>query len=124
MLWTVSKGIRKADVVLCPDGTGTYRVGEVLGEYYYVPGEVLPHRRKVRWLDTTIDRTAMSESLRHSSGSPGTVANISKHRDEIEALLGQAGTIAKTVVVSGDEEIEDPIAFAMEQHLEEFLVAN
>ena len=32
-LWTVSKGIRKADVVLCPDGTGKYRVGEVTGDY-------------------------------------------------------------------------------------------
>src|SRR2546426_10595559 len=26
-LWTVAKGMRKADIVLCPDGTGVYRVG-------------------------------------------------------------------------------------------------
>ena len=27
-LWTVSKGIQKGDIVLCPDGTGSYRVGD------------------------------------------------------------------------------------------------
>ena len=26
-LWTVAKGINQGDIVLCPDGTGTYRVG-------------------------------------------------------------------------------------------------
>jgi restriction system protein len=36
-LWTVSKGIANGDVVLCPDGSGHYRVGEVNGEYFYQP---------------------------------------------------------------------------------------
>src|SRR5713226_1069484 len=40
-LWTVSKGIKKGDVVLCPDGSGRYRVGEVTGDYAYEPGKVL-----------------------------------------------------------------------------------
>lgn len=35
MLWTISKGLLKEDMVLCPDGTGRYRVGEVSGDYYY-----------------------------------------------------------------------------------------
>ena len=46
-LWTVSKGILVGDVVLSPDGSGRYRVGEVTGEYYYAPGQVLFHRRPV-----------------------------------------------------------------------------
>jgi len=50
-LWTVSKGIQKGDVVLCPDGTGKYRVGEVSGDYYYEPGKILFHRRPVTWLN-------------------------------------------------------------------------
>src|SRR3954454_14170065 len=33
--WTICKGIR--DIVLSPDGSGSYRVGEVTGPYYYVP---------------------------------------------------------------------------------------
>ena len=44
-LWTVSKGIKKGDFVLCPDGGGSYHVGEVTSDYYYAPGQVLMHRR-------------------------------------------------------------------------------
>ena len=33
-LWTVSKGIQKDDIVLSPDGAGSYRVGKVVGDYY------------------------------------------------------------------------------------------
>ena len=36
-LWTVSKGIRQGDIVLCPDGAGSYRPGEVIGDCYTRP---------------------------------------------------------------------------------------
>ncbi len=39
-LWTVSKGIKKGDIVLCPDGSGQYRIGEVSGDYSYEPGKI------------------------------------------------------------------------------------
>jgi restriction system protein len=106
--------------VLCPDGAGTYRVGEVTGEYFYRPGEHLPHRRNVRWLSQTIRRDEMSEPLRNATGSIGTVANISGYVDEIERLLGDP----TRAVVSTDPSVEDPSAFAMEKHLEDFLVQN
>ena len=121
-LWTVSKGIKKSDIVLCPDGTGAYRPGEVIGDYYYAAGQVLPHRRKVRWFDRTIPRTSMSEVLQNSTGSIGTVSNITDHHVEIERLLGEVS--APTAIVSASPDIEDPVAFAMENHLEAFLVAN
>jgi restriction system protein len=120
-LWTVSKGIHTADIVLCPDGSGIYRVGEVSGGYYYKPGEILFHRRPVTWLSAAIDRSAMSDALRHSTGSIGTVSDISRHREEIEKLLGGA---TAPMLVSTDSTIEDPAAFALEEHLEEFLVKN
>lgn len=120
-LWTVCKGIHVADIVLCPDGMGAYRVGEVKGEYYYKPGEPLSHRRPVTWLSVTIDRATMSDALRHSTGSIGTVSNISHHREEIERLLGG---VAAPTLVSTDATVEDPSAFALEEHLEEFLVKN
>jgi len=41
---------------------------------------------------------------------------------EIEQLLGGAPAVAP--IVSGDPDIEDPVAFAMEKHLEAFLVQN
>lgn len=120
-LWTVSKGILKGDIVLCPDGSGRYRVGEITGDYSYASGSILPHRRPVRWLSQTLDRSDMSMALKNSSGSIGTVSDLSKYRDEIEKLIG--GIPAPTLI-STDATVEDPSAFAMEKHLEDFLVQN
>lgn len=120
-LWTVSKGIRKSDIVLCPDGSGGYRVGEVIGDYFYAPGESIPHRRPVRWLSTTIDRADMSAALKNSTGSIGTVSTITQYESEIEKLIGGA---AAPTLISTDETVEDPAAFALERHLEDFLVQN
>lgn len=125
-LWTVSKGINVGDIVLCPDGTGSYRVGEVAGDYYYAQGNILPHRRKVRWLATTIARSAMSEAFQNSTGSIGTVVGlgaIANYRDELDRLLGDA-SIQRVLTVVSAPDVEDPVAFAMEKHLEAFLVAN
>lgn len=121
-LWTVAKGIQKGDAVLCPNGDGSYRAGEVTGDYYYADEQVLPHRRRVTWLPVTIPRSSMSEGLQRSTGSIGTVSNVDRHHVEIEALLGQATALPP--IVATDPEIEDPVAFAMERHLEDFLVAN
>lgn len=121
VMWVVCKGIVQGDIVLCPDGTGTYHVGEVTGDYVYVPGVTLPHQRSVHWLPSTIERSSMSEALRNSTGSAGTVCDIRHYRDEIESLIGGA---THSNLISADETIEDPIAFAMEKHLEDFLVKN
>lgn len=120
-LWTVSKGIQKGDIVLCPDGMGKYRVGEVSGGYYYEAGGILSHRRPVTWLNVTIDRAAMSEALRNSTGSIGTASNITKHSEEIEKLLGG---VSAPKLISTDASVEDPSSFALEEHLEDFLVEN
>lgn len=120
-LWTVSKGIQIGDLVMCPDGAGKYRVGEVSGNYRYQAGGVLPHRRPVMWLNTTVDRAAMSEALRNSAGSIGTASNITKHSEELRTLLGDA---SEPTLVSTDATIVDPTSFALEEHLEEFLIKN
>jgi restriction system protein len=86
-LWTVSKGLQTGDVVLCPNGKGQYHVGTINGGYYYQPGDVLPHRRPVTWQAVLIDRSAMSQPLRNSTGSILTVAKVSGYRKEIEQLL-------------------------------------
>lgn len=120
-LWTVAKGIKKGDIVLSPDGAGAYRIGEVTGEYQYAPGQILPHRRPVQWSNQSIDRTSMSEALRNSTGSIGTVSNISGHQEEIEKLICGA---SPPTIISTNPDIEDPSAFALEKHLEDFLVQN
>lgn len=120
-LWTVSKGINDGDIVLSPNGMGGYHVGEVGGAYQYSPGEILFHRRPIKWYDQTIERSAMSQPLRSSVGGPGTVRQVSTYAEEIELLL--AGNIPP-VIISTDQTIEDPTVFVLERHLEEFLVSN
>lgn len=123
-IWTVSKMLRPGDVILSPDGTGRYRVGEIEGEYWYAEGEILPHRRTVKWHDIYIDRAAMSEPLRNSTGSIGTVSNINVHAEEIKGLIGGLPAAAPPPVMTSEGLVEDPVAFGMEKHLEDFLVAN
>lgn len=121
MLHTICKGIQQGDIVLCPDGKGNYWAGNVVSDYFYVPGESLPHRRRVEWFPKVIVRAEMSEALQHSAGSIGTVSNISKHAKEIEEFL--AGN-AQPKLIATDELVEDPSVFALEEHLEDFLVQN
>jgi len=121
-LWTICKKIQVGDTVLSPDGKGRYFVGEVQSDYRFVPGANQPHQRQVHWSDEMIERSEMSESLRNSTGSIGTVSQISKHREEIEGLI--KGNLLKPVLISTDETVEDPTVFALEKHLEDFLVAN
>lgn len=120
-LWTVAKGIQKGDWVLTPDGAGNYRPGEVVGDYYYAPDGPLQHRRAIHWLDTLIPRASMSLALRNSTGSIATVGNITAHSAEIEALIGAR---PQPAVVATDATIEDAATFALEKHLEDFLVQN
>lgn len=121
-LWRVSKGIQQGDIVLCPDGSGNYRVGEVNSAYFYQNGQVLPHRRQVKWYDQDIPRSAMSESLKYSTGSIGTVSNVSYFCEEIESLRGNSKQ--KLPPVFAESGVEDPVVFALEKHLEAFLVSN
>jgi restriction system protein len=63
----------------------------------------------------------MSEALRNSTGSIATYGDITKYSDELESLIDGK---RPGVIISTDETIEDPIEFALEKHLEDFLVKN
>jgi restriction system protein len=120
-LWTLAKGFDLGTVVLCPDGLGSYHVGEVTGPYQYVPDSALPHQRPVRWLNISIKRADMSEDLQNSTGSIGTMCYIANYHDEIDKLIsGDHSHISGPT----EEAVEDPAAFALEKHLEDFLVKN
>ncbi len=121
MLWTVAKGLKKGDVVICPNGEGSYYVGEVIGDYGFHAGANLPHQRPVRWYSETIERAEMSDALRKSTGSVGTTCYITKYADELENLI--KGNVLPQIIAT-DETIEDPSVFALEKHLEHFLVQN
>ena len=120
-LHTICKGINTDDIVLSPDGTGSYLIGEVNGDYHYHPGDILPHRRTIQWYSKTVARASMSQPLQYSTGSIGTVSNVTKYADEIESLIKDN---KPSIIISTDETIEDPSVFALEKHLEDFLVTN
>jgi restriction system protein len=121
-LWTIAKGIQIGDIVLSPNGQGRYFVGEVTGQYRFVAGSDQPHQRPVTWYQQLLDKSDMSQSLRNSAGSIGTVSNVSKYRDELEKLIKGESVIPS--LFSQDPTVEDATVFALEKHLEDFLVAN
>jgi restriction system protein len=121
MLWTICKGIKIDDVVLCPDGKGSYWVGRVTSNYFFERGHPLPHRRNVEWYPSNIVRAEMSEGLRNSSGSIGTISDITKHAEEIEGFIN--GTSLPQIIATNSN-IEDPSVFALEEHLQSFLIRN
>ena len=116
MLWTVGKGLEVGDIVISPTGNGEYLVGEIIGNYFYEDNAILPHRRKVKWFSHKILRGEMSLALRHSIGSIGTCCDITKYGTELERLI-EVGNSCET----GVENVEE---FAMESHLEDFLIQN
>jgi len=120
-IWIVAKGILKGDIVLCPNGMGSYMVAEVTEDYSYHPDDILPHRRVVKWYSNTIERSSMSEALRNSTGAIATYCTITKYAEEIEKLISGD---KPPVIISTDETVEDPSVFALEKHLEDFLVEN
>jgi restriction system protein len=122
-LWVVSKGIRQGDIVLCPTTfPGELIAGEVIGDYEYVKEGPLPHRRRVRWFSGVIQRVSLSSDLRGGLGYGATVCTLDPYGQEILHVLGQQPILSP--IQSTDPLIEDATAFALEKHLEDFLVAN
>ncbi|MEO9863544.1 MAG: endonuclease NucS domain-containing protein [Yoonia sp.] len=121
MLHTICHGANLGDVVLTPDTDGNIHFGEISGDYIYDPTYELPHKRPVRWFNKAVHRNDLSDTLQNSMGSVGTVSNVTKHAEEIEAILGDQQAPALT---AKDPDVEDVSVFALEQHLEDFLVKN
>ena len=120
-VWTVSKGLKEGDIAITPDGSGRYRAGRIAGPYFYAPGQILPHRRPVEWFSEPFERNDMSEELKRSTNSTGSCCDISSYAVELESLISGQTSIS---MASEDAALEDVAAFAMEKHLEDFLVQN
>ena len=121
-IYTVSRGIEIGDVILTPDGNHGYRVGEVTSGYSHAPGGPLPHRRSVHWRLKPVPLEAVSSALQASAGSQQTCISLSPHGTEIAQVIGIEGS--PDPVDPDGVRIDDPVVFAMEKHLEAFLVAN
>jgi restriction system protein len=114
--------MKVGDIILSPNGKGRHAVGEVVSEYLYRPGENQAHQRSVRWKDLLIDKTDLSTEFQNSVAAMRSIISLDKYAGELESLIG--GEKAPQVIVATDETIEDPTVFALERHLEDFLVHN
>ncbi len=121
ILWTIFKEINIGDIVVCPNGRGVLYFGEITSEYFYEPNSIMPHRRTVNWLSATFKRREVSEDMKHSLRNESTSVMITQHADEIEKYIA-ANT--GSVIISPDGTIEDLSVFALEKHLEDFLIEN
>ena len=113
--------IEIGDVILSPISTKELRAGVIVGDYEFVPGGILPHRRKIEWLPTSIPRSDLSETMQNSIKSTNTLIDISKFESEIVSIIENRPA---DVIFSKDKDVEDPSTFALEKHLEDFLVHN
>ncbi|HLP22999.1 MAG TPA: endonuclease NucS domain-containing protein [Microbacteriaceae bacterium] len=120
MTYTAGKTIASGDVVLVPTGQGSYRVGKVTGDYLYVKGAALPHRRPVSWLEREIARDELSDDLKRPLRSVGTVVTLGEVA-ELDEVLGGSN---RPLVQVSDDSVENPLSFVLERHLEDFMVAN
>jgi restriction system protein len=119
--WTMCFGLKRNDLIVSPNGQGQYQVGRINGDYFYQVSGPLPHRRPIDWITGLIDKSELSDALRRSLATQGTVTRLEEHGAEIEALLGSSSRPEFTL---SSTDVENPSAFALEKHLEEFLVAN
>jgi restriction system protein len=138
MLWTFCYGLQNGDIVISPYGNGKYRIGKIVGSYYYRAGQHLPHQRKVNWIEDVFGKEDFSYELLKSMRGPGTTAVVTKYGKEIENLIKGKKTnlIDKlntflssesnnSMAANDDEEVvEDITNFALEKHLEDFLITN
>ncbi|MBQ0138273.1 MAG: DUF1016 family protein [Kurthia sp.] len=75
----------------------------------------------MKWYNVEVERASMSDALRNSTGSVGTIANITQYASELDRLIGD---VAQPQLTTTDATVEDPTVFALEKHLEDFLVKN
>lgn len=120
MLHTVATVLVQGDIVLIANGSEQYSVGEIISDYYYVPSSHLCHRRKVRWLERSIAKERMSSELQSSIGSAAPVCNLNKYANEIQGLIESKVVSAEISTL----EVNNTAVFALEKHLEDFLVSN
>jgi len=121
-IWGLCGRLEEGDIVLTPDGDGNEIVGRIAGPYTYVAGAVLPHRRPVVWTGQVIAKADVSERMQRSIRGPLAFVHLDEYEDELAAIL-DPGTHRPRITVDADD-VEDPSVFALERHLEDFLVAN
>jgi restriction system protein len=115
LLWVFGHELQNGDILLAPDGQGDLHIGRINGPYEYHPGQILPHRRPVNWTGITIPIDKQTPELRASIRGALSLVDISQYETLINQFLSP---ISPTPMIPEEQ------AFALEQHLEDFLEKN
>jgi len=140
-IWTICKGIKKDDIVICPDSKNIkkYYVGKVINDYEYVSvrfknGEIQPHRRQVEWF-YEIDKKEIPKDLLEDFKRSKTVKAINngKHIENIKKLIRGEKIITQQKKINKKKEqiIKDDYFFIINKafriilpHLAEFVCSS
>jgi hypothetical protein len=98
-------------------GYNAFPEGEVKNVYLSID----ENKGGIFTLSLESDEVPKATDFTYSTGSIGTVSTITKYAEEIEKLL--SGNIPATIF-STDSNVENVSEFALEKHLEDFLVKN
>jgi restriction system protein len=119
MIYRFIKTMEVGDIVIVPLGDNTYRVGEIIGDYFFAgENEPIQHRKNVKWISTLLKEN-FSQEFKNTVGAIATISDITHRSAEIEALLS-GDAVRVESVQSGVDQSE----FALEKHLEDFLIEN
>lgn len=126
MTFTVAAFMEVGDIVLSGTPDGDFQVGKVTGNYYFAPGQPLPHRRPVEWFPYTIKKTHFTPQLRKAF-SIGTVqwfdySDLDKH----QAFTEELGRLSSGRFPDSEDllRFDEEIRFHAEVELEDFLEAH
>lgn len=110
---------QEGDKVLVPFNDNTWKIGEIIGGYeYFSKDSILPHRKKVQWIGV-IDKGQVSQEMLNSLGSIQTIVEATNYSKEIELLL--SGKVIRSEIVQNSLDQQE---FALESHLEDFIIQN
>ncbi|MGP9723888.1 restriction endonuclease [Corynebacterium sp. AOP40-9SA-29] len=138
VLYRFAREVSVGDIIVAPyRPDSTINIGKVDSEYYFE--EDAPthrHRHRVRWIKTGLPRAVFSQSALYELGSALTLFKVSRHTDEVFAVLhaktNDADAIADTVDAltktrNLDEEADapesdEPRASRIERHTRDFIL--
>lgn len=116
-LWVFSYFPKRGDAIISPIGDGNFRIGIFTGDYFFVPGQPLPHRRQINWLDVVFSPSDVSDDLARALRARVAVSDLRNFASELQSL------ISKGRPQIPPDTREQP-SFAMERYLEQFLIDN
>lgn len=114
-IWAFAHRMSPGDWVCVPSKRKTIHVGEITGEYTFVPDAQDPyyHYRAVKWLQTDIPRTSFDQDILYSLGAFTTVCQIKRNDAEarVRSMQGSgwksAGIKSKAAPLDDEEETTD-----------------